>query len=267
MTPYTTPAGRDGGRRGAGRSFPKERAMRQVFAATVLGGFILAAGLSPAGDKKGEGGGGAHLHFPISGKDAEWFFKGGKPANWAVGNATMDEKNQGQLDFVAKKGKGAELVNKKGGGVDIYSEEKYGDCTIEVEFMIPKGSNSGVYVMGEYEVQVFDSYGKASDKLNQGDLGAIYSAAAPKVNAAKKPGEWQKFVIDFQAPRFADNKRTQMAKFIKVELNGQVIHENVEVKGSTGGALTGKEAATGPLMFQGDHGAVSFRNIKITARK
>ena len=132
--------------------------------------------------------------------------------------------------------------------------------------MVPKGSNSGIYVMGEYEVQVLDSFGKPADKLTQGDLGALYSAAAPKVNASKKPGEWQKFVIEFQAPKFEGAKKVANAKFVKVTLNDVVLHENVEMKGVTPGGLTGKEAATGPLMFQGDHGPVAFRNIKVTSR-
>jgi hypothetical protein len=133
--------------------------------------------------------------------------------------------------------------------------------------MVPKGSNSGVYVMGVYEVQILDSYGKANDKLTQGDLGALYSAAAPKVNAAKKPGEWQKFLIDFQAPKFEGTKKVSNAKFLKVTLNDVVLHENVELKAATPGGLSGSEAPTGPLMFQGDHGIVAFRNIKVTPKK
>jgi len=148
--------------------------------------------------------------------------------------------------------------------VDIYTEQKFGDCTIEVEFMVPKGSNSGVYVMGEYEVQILDSFGKK--KVGPGDLGGLYGAAAPRVNAAKKPGEWQKFVIDFQTPRFEGTKKVKNARFLKITLNDEVIHENVEMKGPTPSGVTGKEAPTGPLMFQGDHGPVAFRTIKITPR-
>ena len=77
-------------------------------------------------------------------------------------------------------------------------------------------------------------------------------------------GEWQKYVIEFQAPRFEDGKKVANARFIKVVLNGQVIHENVEMKRQTPGGVAGKEAPTGPLMFQGNHGPVAFRNIKIT---
>jgi hypothetical protein len=98
-------------------------------------------------------------------------------------------------------------------------------------------------------------------------MGGIYTTAAPKKNACRKPGEWQKFVIQFEAPRFDEaGKKTGNARFVKVVLNDEVIHENVEVKGPTPGNLGHKEAATGPLMFQGDHGPVTFRNIKVTAK-
>ena len=152
-------------------------------------------------------------------------------------------------------------------GVDLYTEQVFGDCVVEIEFMVAKGSNSGVYLMGEYEVQVADGWGKRGD-LGQGDLGAIYSAAAPKVNAALEPGKWQKFVIDFIAPRFDTNgNKTANAKFLKITLNGQVVQENIEVPGgSTGGGITGKEHAKGPLMLQGNHGPVAFRNIVITEK-
>ncbi len=94
----------------------------------------------------------------------------------------------------------------------------------------------------------------------------MYGAAAPKKNAAKEPGTWQKFVIEFQAPKFEGDKKVANAKFVKVTLNGEVIHENVEMKGVTPTGVTGKEAPTGPLMFQGDHGAVAFRSIKVTPK-
>src|SRR5207244_3019515 len=148
--------------------------------------------------------------------------------------------------------------------VDFYTVEKWGDCTVAVEFMVPKGSNSGVYLMGEYEVQILDSYGRP--KVGPGDLGGLYTTAAPKVNASKKPGEWQKFVIDFQAPKFEGDKKAANAKFIKVTLNDQLIHENVEAPKPTGGQLSNTETPTGPLMLQGDHGPVAYRNLKITPR-
>lgn len=204
---------------------------------------------------------------PFNGRDLTgWKAKDEAKAKWVVvpGTPTLDTANPAAFSTngILKDDSPPALANSPGS--DLYTAEKFGDGRYEVEFMVPKGSNSGVYLMGEYEVQVLDSFGKPGDKLTQGDLGALYSAAAPKVNAAKKPGEWQSLVIDFQAPRFVDGKKTANAKFVKVTLNGTVLHENVEMKGPTPGGLTGKEASTGPLMFQGDHGPVAYRNIRIT---
>jgi hypothetical protein len=205
----------------------------------------------------------AFADSPFNGKNLDnWKLKTPGKGKWVVGKAGVDEKSPNKL---ADLGGGSDMINLVPAS-DIYTEEKYGDCTIEVEFMVPKGSNSGIYVMGEYEVQILDSYGKPAEKLTQGDLGALYSAAAPKVNAAKAPGEWQKFVIDFQAPKFEGGKKFSNAKFIKVTLNDVVLHENVEMKGPTPSGVTGKEAAEGPLMFQGDHGPVAYRSIKITKK-
>ncbi len=207
---------------------------------------------------------------PFNGKDTSgWELKGNDKAKskWKVGVAKLDAANAGALAVSdASNAEAAELVNTAGGGVDIFTAEKYGDCTISLELMVPKGSNSGVYVMGEYEVQVLDSFGKKDSELTQGDLGALYSAAKPPKNAAKAPGQWQTLEIVFQAPKFAGDKRISPAKFIKVTLNGVVLHENVEMNGPTPGGLTGKESATGPIMFQGDHGAVAFRKIEIVKK-
>jgi len=204
---------------------------------------------------------------PFNGKDfGGWKFKGDdlSKSKWQVGTGKINASNPNEL--VVESG-GMEMVNLLAAGVhsvDIYTEEKWGDVLVELEVMIPKGSNSGVYLMGEYEVQVLDSFGK--QQIGPGDMGGVYKTSAPKVNACKPAGEWQKFVIDFRAPKFdASGNKTQNAKFVKVSLNDQVLHENVEVVGPTPAFLTGKEAATGPLMFQGDHGPVTYRNIKVTA--
>ncbi len=203
--------------------------------------------------------------MPFNGKDlAGWKIAGDvTKSKWSVGTAAVSAADPKLL--VVKSG-GTEMVNapaKFGEGMDIYSEAKFGDCRIDIELMVPKDSNSGIYVMGEYEVQVLDSFGR--DKMGDGDIGAIYSAAAPSINASRKPGEWQRFVIDFQAPQFdAAGNKTANARFLRVELNGKVLHENIEIKGPTPMGVTGKEAATGPIMFQGNHGPVAYRNIRIT---
>ena len=207
---------------------------------------------------------GEKVDSPFNGKDLSgWKLKAPvERSHWTAGRAALDAADPRKL--AVEKAPSNELVNAEGHGVDIYSEATWGDCTIDLELMVPKGSNSGVYVMGEYEVQVLDSYGK--EQVGPGDLGGIYGAQAPRVNAARVPGEWQRLVIEFRAPRFEGGARTAPATFLKVTLNGQLIHENVEMKGPTPGGVTGKEAPTGPILFQGDHGPVAYRNIRICPR-
>ena len=159
----------------------------------------------------------------------------------------------------------------------LLSLEEFGDVSAHIEFMVPKGSNSGIYFMGRYEIQVLDSWGKT--ELEHFDAGAIYErwdedrepkgyeGVIPKINASKKPGEWQEFDVIFQAPRFdEEGNKISNAKFIKVVFNGIVIHENVEVTGPTRAATFEHvpESVNGPLMLQGDHGPVAYRNIRIT---
>jgi hypothetical protein len=129
---------------------------------------------------------------------------------------------------------------------------------------VPKGSNSGVYLMGRYEIQVLDSYGKT--KPGTGDLGGVYNTKAPDAEgyAPKKPGEWQTLDIVFVAPKFDDaGKKTANAKFVSIRLNGKEIQKNVEAPKPTGGEISSKEAPRGPLLFQGDHGPVAVRNVRV----
>jgi hypothetical protein len=197
---------------------------------------------------------------PFDGTLAGWKFKGPAERKWKPGRASLDPADPHKLAVAEGRD---ELVNPEPHGADAYTEASWGDCVIELEVLVPKASSSGIYVMGEYEVQVLDSFGK--EKVGQGDMGGIPATAAPRVNASRAPGEWQKFVIDFRAPKFAaDGKRTAPARFVKVELNGRLIHENLEMTGPTPGGLTGKESARGPILLQGDRGAVSYRNFKVT---
>jgi len=185
---------------------------------------------------------------------------------WTVGKPALDPANAKNVTVAPGSDAMINVVTAHGQSWDIATKKKFaGPVRIEVELMVPQGSNSGIYVMGEYEVQVLDSHGKADKDMGAGDIGAIYSAAVPKKNASRKPGEWQKFVIDFAPPTFdATGAKKTNAKFLRVELNGELLHENLEMQGPTPGGLTGKEAAEGPLMFQGNHGAVAYRNIKVT---
>jgi len=202
---------------------------------------------------------------PFNGKDLDnWKVSGfGKGNKWTVGKARVSPDDPKLLVAEPGEGEMINLAEKHLDSRDIHSMATFGDCHIELELMVPKGSNSGIYVMGRYEIQVLDSYGK--ETMGGGDMGAIYDAAPPPVNACKKPGEWQKYVIDFTAPRFNDEgEKTANAVFIKVELNGQLLHKDLDMPKVTPGGVSGKEVPEGPLMFQGNHGPVAYRNIKVT---
>ena len=191
-----------------------------------------------------------------------WTLKGNAERSyWTIGIAKVNTSNPRELIVERMTDDERQLVNAKGHGVDIATKAEFGDCTVELELMVPKGSNSGVYLMGQYEIQVLDSFGK--EQVGPGDLGGIYGAAAPRVNAAKAAGEWQKMIVEFEAPRFQNGEKVKNACFVKVTLNGEMIHENVQMPNQTGGAWRNGEFPRGPLMFQGNHGAVAYRNIKI----
>ncbi|MEO1449896.1 MAG: DUF1080 domain-containing protein, partial [Bacteroidota bacterium] len=149
---------------------------------------------------------------------------------------------------------------------------EHGDIILDLEVMIPKGSNSGIYLQGRYEVQLLDSWGVEDPAYSdiggiyrnwESTPGEIYMGKAPRVNAAKAPGLWQHMRIAFQAPRF-DTKGNKIAnaRFVSVDLNGVRIHENLEVPHPTGGPVENNEVARGPIMIQGDHGPVAIRNFK-----
>ena len=127
-----------------------------------------------------------------------------------------------------------------------------------------------------YEVQVFDSFGVEKSDYPGSECGGIYprwinnqgvNGHSPRVNASKPPGEWQSFDITFRAPRFdANGKKIENAKFVKVVHNGKVVHENVDLTGPTRAAHwedEKDEKATGPIMLQGDHGPVAYRNLRV----
>ena len=185
---------------------------------------------------------------------ANWTARDGSPTKWKlVGDALESVKKAGY----------------------IQSKQKFGSCQLHIEFATPsevKGNgqgrgNSGIFLMGQYELQVLDSYQNTT--YPDGQCGALYGRAKPLVNASRKPGEWQTFDITFHRPIFdKDGKVTRKAKFHVIH-NGHVIHDNVELSGGTGwrGAHSiseyKKHADKGPLQMQ-DHGnPVRFRNIWI----
>jgi hypothetical protein len=161
-----------------------------------------------------------------------WKLRDPKKANgWAVVN--------GELAVVKPKG-----------NADLVSEQAFQDLKLHIEFNVEPRSNSGVYLRGRYEIQILDNPDKKM-ALDAHGCGGVYSRIAPKMDATKPAGEWQTYDI------------TMVGQQITVVLNGKTIIQDV-VEGITGGALNPYEGEPGPLMLQGDHGKVRFRNIVVT---
>lgn len=197
-----------------------------------------------------------------------------RPNEWLTTRGIIFERLLGPTHLQAAAVPGDRLLNgREGRTVNLVTDEKFGDVELYLEFMLAKGSNSGVYLQGLYEIQIFDSYGTPDYMLKTSDCGAVYhrwineqgvGGSAPARNASRAPGEWQSYQIWFQAPRFdASGKKTQNAKFIRVLFNGIPVQKDVEVEGGTRAHIPIPEAALNPLMLQGDHGPVAYRNIYI----
>ena len=187
-----------------------------------------------------------------------------------VGDVFMNPQNEKLLS--SKPGTGVAVNGPTGKTSHLLSKAEFGDVKAHIEFMVPKGSNSGVYFMGRYEIQVFDSWGAAEPKHS--DCGGIYErwdenrdpkgyeGHPPRVGASRAPGQWQTFDVIFRAPRFNEQgRKISNSRFEKIVHNGIVVHEDVELSGPTRASMYNEEKPTGPLMLQGDHGPVAYRRI------
>ncbi len=197
----------------------------------------------------------------------------GNTGQWEIVGDTFTKPDNEKL-LGSKSGMGVIVNGPTGRTSNLFSKGEFGDVKVHIEFMVPEGSNSGVYFNGRYEIQVFDSWGVK--KLKHGDCGGIYQrwddkrnpkgyeGRPPRVNASRRPGQWQTFDVIFRSPRF-DKKGQKIAnaRFEKVVHNGIVIHADVELSGPTRASAYNDEKPAGPLMLQGDHGPVAYRNIRI----
>lgn len=159
---------------------------------------------------------------------------------------------------------------------NLVTAEKFGDVEIRLDFLVAKGSNSGIKLQGLYEIQIHDSFDMPAEKFDASGLGGIYPRAEllPRyhhidkgypamLNASLPPGQWQSMHIVFRAPRFDQSgQKVEPARFDKVAINGKTVHENKIVPTPTGHAYVLPEVAAGPILLQGDHGPVAFRNVK-----
>jgi hypothetical protein len=201
---------------------------------------------------------------------AGWHAQDGKPLGWFTSKSVGWRRVFAPTRLEAAPAPGDRIVNSKTGRTaNLVTDEKFGDLELYLEFILAKGSNSGIFLHGLYETQIFDSFAY-SGALMVGDCGGIYRRAdggggsPPQRNASRPPGEWQSFHIWFRAPRFdAAGKKIENARYLRVLLNETLVQEGVELQGPTQAHMDLAEAATNPLMLQGDHGPVAFRNIYV----
>ncbi len=203
-----------------------------------------------------------------------------KPFDWRIATEVgLDPRNRTTLSYKhepSSTNTPAFVNNRAGKSDNPITKKDYADIELYLESMIAKESNSGICVMGLYEISMRDSYGHS--ELKYGDNGGIYAPVInekrvggepPLVNASRPAGEWESFHLWFRAPRFnAGGQKVENARFLRVELNGQLVHEDFELPKSTRGRSPWEEKPRAPLLLQGDHGPVAFRNVYIrTLRK
>jgi hypothetical protein len=154
----------------------------------------------------------------------------------------------GKNQWVAENG----IMRSPASGSNIMTDQVFSDFKLHIEFRYPKGSNSGVYLRGRYEIQIVDSKGM---EPTRDYLGAIYGFLPPTEMMAKDAGEWQSYDV------------TLVGRMVTLTVNGKTVICDQIIPGITGGALDSREGEPGPIMMQGDHGPIDFRNILITPAK
>jgi hypothetical protein len=178
--------------------------------------------------------------------DTEGFrplFNGKDLSGWKLRNP------QGVNTWSVEEGILKNTVPKGVHGTDLLTEEKFWNCTVKYEFMVPDNSNSGFYLRGRHEIQILGDF--KGGKTSKGGNGAIYNLKAPDEFASKAADQWQ------------TAEATMIGNKISLVLNGKKVHDNVVCERPTGGEIDNKVNQPGPILLQGDHGTVWFRNIRI----
>ena len=169
----------------------------------------------------------------FDGKDTKGWHTDGRPNQWVVENGILRSKKS---------------------GANLITDKKFTDFKLHIEFRYQQGSNSGVYLRGRYETQIIDTKSGEPEPINN-QFSAIYGFLAPNKMMAKDPGQWQSYDI------------TLVGRLVTIVANGTEVICRQIIPGITGGALDSKEGEPGPLLIQGDHGPIDYRNIIITPAK
>ncbi|MCS1411702.1 MAG: hypothetical protein M2R45_04904 [Verrucomicrobia subdivision 3 bacterium] len=209
----------------------------------IFGGILWSLGLAAGGSEP------TNLRYEVSAQEREAGFKplfnGVDLTGWKL------RKKDGKASWSAQNEMLVNTIEDGEHGVDLVSEENFWNFTVRYEYQVPKGSNSGFYLRGRHEIQILED--AASRKLVPEGNGAIYSLKPVDVFVSRKAGEWQEAEVTIRENR------------VTVFLNGVKVHDAVEVDEPTGGELDGDVDQPGPILLQGDHGAVAFRNLRIKA--
>lgn len=211
-----------------------------VFDATLANDALQGVIVTPAGER-----------HPFTGRRAPALRRSAPPA-WDKPVTLFNGKDLtgwttlgGTSQWTAEAG----ILKNAKSGANLKTAATFTDFKLHIEVNCPKGSNSGIYLRGRYEVQVVDS---KDPEPHSSDMGAVYGFLVPNENAVTGAGTWQTFDITLSGRR------------VTVVLNGKTIIADQTIPGITGGALDSDEGAPGPIFLQGDHGAVSYRNIVLT---
>lgn len=211
----------------------------------ILGGIKWALGLA-SGDAKPQSTA-AHLSAEETKAGFRPLFNGVDLTGWKL------RRLDGPKSWSAQNGMLVNELPEGGHGTDLVTEEKFWNFTVRYEYMVPKKSNSGFYLRGRHEIQIYDDYD--SQKAELGGNGAIYNVKPVSQFVSRKPGEWQ------QA------EATIIGNKVTLTLNGVKVHDNAEVNKATGSELDANLNDPGSIFLQGDHGAVAFRNVRIKVLK
>jgi hypothetical protein len=174
----------------------------------------------------------------------------GKPIKLFNGKDTKGWHTDGKNQWTVEAG----ILRSLKSGANLISDQKFNDFKLHIEFRYKQGSNSGVYLRGRYEIQVIDTKSGEPEPINN-QFSSVYGFLPPNKMMAKNPGEWQSYDI------------TLVGRLITIVANGTMVICKQEIPGLTGGAIDSKEGEPGPLLIQGDHGPIDYRNIIITPAK